>query len=54
MFLINYGINLILTLVKSWVIFEGNRVTTSVITDTRFYVPVVNLATQNNRKLLLQ
>ena len=54
MFLINCGINLILTLVKSWVIFEGNRVTTFVITDARFYVSIVNLATQNNRKLLLQ
>ena len=50
--LINWEINLILIGSLKYAIFEGNRVTTFEITDTRLYVPVVSLLTQNNTKLL--
>ena len=52
--LINCEINLILTWSSNCIISEGNRVTTSAITDTKFYVPVVTLSTQNKEKLLQQ
>ena len=37
---INYEINLFLTLSKICVIYQGNRATTFKITDTKLYVPV--------------
>ena len=52
--LINCEINLILTLSKTFVIFEGNRATTFATTDTKLYVLVVSLSTQDNTKLLPQ
>ena len=52
--LINCEVNLILTCSGSCVISEGNRVTTFAITDTKLYVPVVNLSTLDNKKLLQQ
>ena len=55
MSLIICEINLILTWSVSYVIYEGNRVTTTfAITDAKFYVPVVTLSTQDNTKLLQQ
>ena len=52
--LINCEINLILTWSANRVISEGNRVTTFAITDTKLYVLVVTLSTQDNTKLLQQ
>ena len=37
-----------------WVISEGNRATFLATTDTKTYVPVVTLSTQNDKKLLQQ
>ena len=50
--LINCEINLILTWSTNCVISEGDRAITFAITDTKLYVPVVTLSTQNNTKLL--
>ena len=50
--LINFEINLILTWSKNCVISSAARETKFKITDTKFYVPVVTLSTQNNAKLL--
>ena len=52
--LINWEINLILTWSANCVISEGNRATIFAITDTKLYVPVVSLSTQDNTKLLQQ
>ena len=52
--LINCEINLILTWSAYCTISEGNRKTTFAITDTKLYVPVVTLSTQDNTKLLQQ
>ena len=55
--LINYEINLILTLSACSVIVStnvSNKNTTFEITDTKLYVPVVTLSTQQNSKLLQQ
>ena len=57
MTLINFEINLILT--RSWNCFivvgtMENEVPTFTIIDTKFYVPVVTLLTQDNAKLLEQ
>ena len=54
MLMINYEIYLILTCSAHCVISEGNRVTDFSITDTKLYVPVVTLSTQDNTKLLQQ
>ena len=54
MLLINCEINLILTRSQDCVISSANRETKLKITDTKLYVPVVTLLTQNNAKLLLQ
>ena len=54
MSLINCEINLILTWHANCTVFEGNRVMTFTITDTKLYVPVVTLSTQDNAKLLQQ
>ena len=54
--LINCEINLILTWSANCVISNAapNQATTSAITDTKLYVPVVTLSTQDNAKLLQQ
>ena len=48
----NGEINLILTCSAYRVISEVNRTTTFAITDTKLYVPVANLSTNDNLKLL--
>ena len=54
--LINCEINLILTWSVNCVISSAaaNQTTTFSITDTKFYVPVVTLSTEDNEKLLQQ
>ena len=55
--LINSEVNLILTWSANCVIVPtnvANQTTTFAITDIKLYVPVVNLSTQNNAKLLQQ
>ena len=57
MLLINCEINLILTWSSNCVIAYtnvANQGTTFAITETKFYVPVVTLSTQDNAKLLQQ
>ena len=51
------GINLILTCSTNCLIIAGaidGQVATLAITDTKLYVPVVTLSTQNNAKLSQQ
>ena len=50
--LVNCEINLILTWSEDWVIFSENGEKKLKIIDTKLYVPVVTLSTQNNVKLL--
>ena len=52
--LINCEVNLILTWSSTCVITESNGVGTFAITDTKLYVPVVTLSTQENTKFLQQ
>ena len=52
--LINCEVNLILTWSTTGVIAESNGVGTFAITDTKLYVPVVTLSTQENNKFLQQ
>ena len=52
--LINCTINLILTYLANCVISEVDRVTAFTITDTRLYVQVVTLSTNDNAELLQQ
>ena len=55
--LINCEVNLILTWSSTCVIFstgDANQAATFAITDTKLYVPVVTLSTQENTKLLQQ
>ena len=55
--LINYEINLILTCCTNCVIVStnvANQNATFEITDTKLYVPVVTLSTQDNSKLRQQ
>ena len=54
--LINCEIDLILTWSRNCVISNAaaNRDTTFAITDTKLYVPLVTLSTQDNSKLLQQ
>ena len=52
--LINCTINLILTYLANGVISEVDRVTAFTITDTRLYVQVVTLSTNDNAELLQQ
>ena len=47
-------INLIITWSKDWVISSAAGATKFKITDTKIYVPVVTLSTQDNAKLLQQ
>ena len=56
MSLINCKINCILTYSSSCVIKSSavNQATIFAITDTKFYVPVVTLSTDDNAKLLQQ
>ena len=50
--LINCEVNLILTWSSTCVITESNGAGTFEITDTKIYVPVVTLSTQENTKFL--
>ena len=52
--LINREINLTLTWSENCVISSGTGETKFAITDTKVYVPVVTLSTQDNAKLLEQ
>ena len=52
--LFNCEINLILTWSKDCVISSATRATKFKITDTKLYVPVVTLSTEDNAKLLQQ
>ena len=54
MSLINCEVNLILTWSSTCVITNSNGAGTFAITDTKLYVPVVILSTQENIKLLQQ
>ena len=51
--LINCEVNLILTCSSTCVITDSKGAGTFAITDTKIYVPVVTLSTQENTKLLL-
>ena len=52
--LMNYQINLILTWSQDCVISSANGETKFKITDTKLYVPVVTLSTEDYGKLLEQ
>ena len=52
--LINCQINLILTWSENYVFSSAIGETKSSITDTKLYVPIVTLSTQDNTKLLQQ
>ena len=52
--LINCEVNLILTWSKDCVISSATGKTKLAITETKLYVPVVTLSTQDNAKLLEQ
>ena len=54
MTLINCGVNLILTWSSTCVITDSTGAGTFEINDTKLYVPVVTLSTQENTKLLQQ
>ena len=54
MYLINFEVNLILTWSSTFVITDSIGAGTFEITDTKLYVPVVPLSTQENAKLLQQ
>ena len=54
MSLISCEVNLILTWLSTCVITDSNGAGTFAITDTKLYVPVVTLSTQENTKFLLQ
>ena len=51
---INCEVNLILTLFKDCVVTNSTGEEKFAITETKFYVPVVKLSTQDNAKLLQQ
>ena len=50
--LINCKINLILTWSEKCVLSNDTKATTFAITDTKLYVPIVTLSTQDDAKLL--
>ena len=52
--LINYETNLILTWSRDCVIANSTGAGKFVITETKLYVPIVTLSTQDNAKLLQQ
>ena len=54
MLLINCEVNLILTWSKDCVITNSEGEAKFAITETKLYVPVVTLSTQDNAKLLQQ
>ena len=54
MSLINCEVNLILAWSPTWVISSATGETKFKITETKLYVPVVTLSTQDNAKLLQQ
>ena len=54
MYLVNYEINLILTQSDKPVLSNDTKATTFAVPDTKLYVPVVILSTQDNAKLLQQ
>ena len=54
MLLIDYETNLMITWLASFVICVADRATTFAITDTKFYVSLVTLSSQDNTKLLEQ
>ena len=54
MSLISCEINLILTWLGNCVITNSTAAGRFAITNTNIYIPVVNLSTQNNAKLLRQ
>ena len=54
MLLINWEINLTLNWSANCLIYEGGRVTTFAIRETKRYVPILILSTQDNTKLLQQ
>ena len=54
MLLINCEVNLVLTWSSTCVITNSNGAGTYAITDTKLYVPVVTLSTQENTKFLQQ
>ena len=54
MSLINCEVNLILTWSKDCVITNSTGAEKFTITDTKLYVPVITLSTQDNAKLLHQ
>ena len=54
MFLINFEINLILTWSYKCVLSNDTKPKTFAVTDTKLYVPVVTLSTQDNTKLTEQ
>ena len=51
---IKYKIVFILTYSANWVICETDKKTTFAINNTKLYVPVVILSTQDNKKILLK
>ena len=52
MLLINCEFNIVLTWSSTCVITNSRGAGTFAITDTKLYVPAVNLSTQENTKLL--
>ena len=54
MYLINVELNPILTWYDKYVLSNDARATIFEMTDTKIYVPVVTLSTQDNAKLLQQ
>ena len=48
------NMNLMLTWPDKCVLFNGTKATTFAIIDTKLYVPVLTLSTQDNAKLLQQ
>ena len=52
--LINCGVNLIFTQSKDSIITNSTGEGKFAITETKLYVPVVNLSTKDNAKLLQQ
>ena len=49
--LVHCEINLILTWLDKWVLSNDTKATTFTITDTKLYVPVATLSTQDNAEL---
>ena len=52
--IINCEINLILTWSDKCLLYNDAKVTTLAIADTKLYIPVVTLSTQDNAKLIEQ